>query len=139
MPARKTTPFFLNNNTLCTPHFLEPLISVLERDPTCSPIGPTLLDPQDKTIQHVGVGITPFGNPIHLFESFPANHPIVRQPKKNPAVITGAALLIRRNTFQDYGGFFEDYQNGFEYLALYAKMRRRGLSLSLESKSTMFH
>lgn len=128
--------FFLNNDATVTPGWLPPLRAALE-SPRVGAVGPLLLYP-DRTVQHCGIFITPFHTVGHLYEHFPAGHPAVARPHPLQA-LTGAALLLRAADFQDCGGFFTGYRNGFEDLDLCCALRARGRKLRVAAQSVVLH
>ena len=128
--------FFLNNDTTMTAGWLPPLRTGLATARTGA-VGPLLLYP-DGTVQHCGVYVSPLGTVGHLYEHFPGSYAACHRPHPLQA-ITGAALLLRRDTFMDCGGFYEGYRNGFEDLDLCCALRERGLKVRVESASVIFH
>ncbi|MBQ7738402.1 MAG: glycosyltransferase family 2 protein [Desulfovibrionaceae bacterium] len=136
--ANAQTPylFFLNNDTLLTKNWYQPLINLLDRDPSIGAVGPVLLYP-DKTIQHAGIVFSMTG-PIHIYRYFPVNHPILAHEKTFQA-LTAAALMLRRDLFLKLGGFYEEYKNGFEDVDLCLQIRSQGLKLICTPKATIFH
>jgi GT2 family glycosyltransferase len=128
--------FFLNNDTLLTPGFADPLVYALRRDNAPGAIGPLLLYP-DQTVQHLGIAFSPNGI-SHLYKRFPEGHPVVRRTRKLQA-ITAAALMLPAQTFREAGGFFEGYGNGFEDVDLCLSIRRQGKTLSCVPESVVYH
>lgn len=127
---------FLNNDTVVTPGWLNPLVEALKQ-PGTGAVGPLLLYPDGRT-QHCGVSFTPLGGVRHLYTDFPGDHPAVHRAHPLQA-ITGAALLLRRDTFEAAGGFCEDYANGYEDLELCFALRSKGLSLRVIAGSVIIH
>lgn len=127
---------FLNNDTVVTPGWLPPLIKALE-NPRVGMAGPLLLYP-DGSVQHCGVVLTPFFNVRHIYENFPANHPVVRKKRKF-RVITGAALLCRTEQFLAVGGFFEGYKNGMEDIDLCYTYAEQGFMQQVVPESVVYH
>ncbi len=129
--------FFLNNDTLLTKNWLPPLIQALENTPKLGMVGPLLLYPSER-VQHLGIGFSPSLELVHLYHLFPQNHSVVRK-KRNLQAITGAALLLPAKLFQDCGGFFTEYINGFEDLDLCCAIRQKGLNLTCIAQSCIYH
>ena len=128
--------FFLNNDTLMTPQWSEPLLAAMNAADAPGAVGPLLLYPDD-TVQHLGVTITPSGVD-HLYKGIAAEHPVVG--KKRPLqCLTGAALLTSRSTFLSVGGFHEGYRNGCEDLELTARIREQGRTLLCIAASRVYH
>ncbi|WP_158269783.1 glycosyltransferase family 2 protein [Desulfonatronum sp. SC1] len=150
--------FFLNNDTVPKPGWFEPLHGALTAEPDLGAAGPLLVypspeqsteqstdtdgTPQTKSecsqTQHLGIAFCLQKRPHHLYEHFPARHPLVRK-KRRVLALTGAALLLPRTLFLTLGGFFPGYINGYEDLELCARIRQQGLALRCVPKSTIIH
>jgi hypothetical protein len=130
--------FFLNNDTLLTSNWLPPLLASFEETPRLGAVGPLLLFPESGRVQHLGVAFRPDREAIHLYEQFPADHPLVHV-KRPLQAITGAALAIPRSLFLQSGAFFEGYKNGYEDFDLCFCLRRLGYKVSCCTKSKIYH
>ncbi len=128
--------FFLNNDTLLTDDWAGPLVRALEGEGAPGAVGPLLLY-EDGSIQHMGVSLAPWGF-NHLYRGFPADHAVVRRPR-DLQVITAAAMMLPKRLFEDCGGFFEGYRNGFEDVDLCLHIRERGKTLQCVSDSVVCH
>lgn len=129
---------FLNNDTVPEPGWLEPLLAALGEDSTLGAVGPLLLYPGSRRVQHLGVAYDPLFNVEHLFHNFPENHPVVTHGRRLQA-LSAAAMLLPRAVFQDIGGFYEAYANGFEDLELCVALRRRGLGMMCVPEAKVLH
>lgn len=134
--AKSPVLFFLNNDTLVTPGWAEPLLNALLEDESLGAVGPLLLYPND-TVQHLGVAFGAVG-PVHLYCGFPKDHPVVHA-KRDLQAMTGAALMIRAELFQACGEFFEEYRNGFEDLELCHQIRKQRKTLRCIPESKIYH
>jgi GT2 family glycosyltransferase/SAM-dependent methyltransferase len=103
---------FLNNDTLPSPGWLDALVAYVDRHPRAAVVGSKLLFPND-TIQHAGVVFQEDGWPLHLYYGFPAHHSAVDRSRRFQAV-TGACMLVRRDVFEQLGGFDTAYMNVYE-------------------------
>lgn len=130
--------FFLNNDTLATEGWLPPLLAALDGSPFLGMVGPLLLLPGTRRVQHCGITFAPTLEVEHMYGLFPGNHPLARRPRAWQA-LTGAALLLSAELFRRCGGFFEGYRNGFEDLDLCCAVRRAGLRLGSVPQSVLFH
>ncbi|XXJ19389.1 glycosyltransferase family 2 protein [Desulfovibrio caledoniensis] len=133
--------FFLNNDTVLTPDWYPPLREALAGD--CGAAGPLLMYPAHgplslDRVQHLGVACQPQLHFCHLYEFFPASHPVVGRPR-SPQFLTGAALLISRQVFVEAGSFHEGYVNGAEDLELCVRIRKAGRSLRCVPQSRIYH
>lgn len=129
--------FFLNNDTLLTPNWLEPLKICLQ-DKKIGAVSPLLLFPQNQKVQHVGVSLSPVGGMRHIYYNFPAQHPLV-QKKRFLHYISGAAFFIKTNVFFNAGLFCEEYRNGVEDIDLCCTLTKQGYVLTVEPKSLIYH
>ena len=128
---------FLNNDTVVKKHWLQPLVSELDKNKKTSIVGSKLLFPNN-TIQHAGVG---FGNdkiPRHIFYMARENYESANKKKRLNAV-TGACLMIRREDFFQAGGFDERYVNGLEDIDLCLKVGELGKKIIYIPKSVLYH
>jgi GT2 family glycosyltransferase len=81
------------------------------------------------TIEHAGLVLGVNGIAQSAFHGFPAEHPGVNRQlrmTRNYSAITGACFLMRREVFQEIGGFDEMLSRGFADIDLCLKMRRAG-------------
>lgn len=133
---------FLNNDTILTPGWLDPLVKALETDERLAAVGPLLLYPAEDgdvdRVQHLGIAFEPQLYPVHLYEFFPADHPLARRKRRLQA-LTGAALLMSRSVFEAVGGFHESYVNGGEDVDLSLQIGRMGGQLSSVPESRIYH
>ncbi|MBM3270102.1 MAG: glycosyltransferase [Candidatus Sericytochromatia bacterium] len=133
---------FLNNDTEPRAGWLEEMLALAEREDRVGVVGAKLLYP-DGTIQHAGVAFTGKAEgkfivhgehfdkdvfidllPYHLYRKMPADAPYVNKVR-DFQVVTGACLAIRRDLFEDVGGFDEAFHNGFEDVDLCLKALQR--------------
>ena len=77
--------------------------------PETGAVGPRLINPGG-TIEHAGLVLGVNGIAQSAFRGFPAGHPGVNrqlQMTRNYSAVSGACLLMRREVFQQIGGFDE--------------------------------
>lgn len=136
--ARASAPvlFFLNNDTLLTPGWAEPLLQALADNPRLGAVGPLLLY-EDNTVQHVGVTcgaecVT------HLYVGLPRSLPFVKK-ERYVQFLTGAAIMIPKKVFETFGGFYPEFRNGFEDIDLCVQIGRAGLLLKCIPQSVIYH
>ncbi|OGP74365.1 MAG: hypothetical protein A2Y80_10515 [Deltaproteobacteria bacterium RBG_13_58_19] len=134
--------FFLNNDTILTPNWWPPLLAGLKAEAQVGAVGPLLLypgsGPWKDRVQHLGIAVEPQLYPVHLYEYFPHSHPLVRK-KRYFQALTGAALLLPKKIFLEFGGFFEGYINGGEDVDLGCHLRQQGKLLSCVTESRIYH
>ena len=130
--------FFLNNDTQLTSNWLPPLLASFENNRRLGAVGPLLLFPESGRVQHLGVAFRPEKEAVHLYEHFPADHPVVHGERSLQA-ITGAALAIPCSLFLQTGAFFEGYKNGYEDFDLCFRLRKLGFEVSCCTRSRIYH
>jgi len=127
-----TSPYllFLNNDTEPRKGWLEPLLTILDNDQTAVAAGSKLLFPDD-TIQHAGVLIIEdrkLPDPLvarHIYYQQPSDLPEANQLRIYQA-LTAACILIRKDAYEEAGGFDEGYWNGYEDIDLCFKLQENG-------------
>ncbi len=120
--------------------FLSADIEVIESDwlnvmaehvqrPEVGAVGPRLLS-SDGTIDHAGLVLGVGGIADAAFRGLPAEHPGVNrqlQVTRNCSAVAGACLLMRRDVFDQIGGFdAQQLPDAFSDVDLCLKMRRAG-------------
>ncbi len=135
--AKNEYLFFLNNDTLLTKNWLDPLVNAFTENNRLGAVGPLLTYP-DGRVQHMGVCLSPVRNVCHLYHQFPAAHRVVHK-KRSLQAITAAAMLMPQKIFEQTEGFYPGYRNGFEDLDLCARIRRQNLELTCIAASRVVH
>ena len=120
-----------------TDNWLPPLLKAFDEDKNLGAVGPLLLYP-DNTVQHLGICTLPLKHIFHLYSFFPANHPVVRK-KRFFQAITGAAMMVTKQFFEQSGGFYEGYQNGYEDFDLCFQIRGLGKKVAVLPESIILH
>jgi len=128
---------FLNNDTIPQGGWLESLVSYADSHPRAAIIGSKLLFPNDM-IQHAGVVIGQDHNPHHLYAGFPANHPAVNKSRRFQ-IVSAACMLIRRQVFEQLGGFDTSFHNGYEDVDLCLRLDERGYEVHYCHESVLYH
>jgi hypothetical protein len=140
--ARHDLLFFLNNDTLLTDKWLSPLLTALESPPRPTAVAPLLLYPsfagKVDRVQHLGLAFEPQFYSMHLYEGFPANHPVCDKKRRYQA-LTGAALLLPKQAFFAVNGFDERFINGGEDVALGLSLTAKQHILTVVPESRIYH
>jgi GT2 family glycosyltransferase len=119
--------------------FLDDNIEVIETDwltvmaehvqrPEVGAVGARLLNPND-TIEQAGIVLGVNGIAQPAFRGFPAEHPGASrqlQVTRNCSAVSGGCILMRREVFQEVGGFDEGLTESLADIDLCLKMRRAG-------------
>jgi len=129
--------FFLNNDTVCSPDWMPPLVEALDNPRTVG-VGPLLTYPDD-TVQHLGIAFWPAGETVgHYLRHIPATHLLARRRRRFKA-ITAAALMMERRRFLEVGGFCEEFINGFEDVDLGLRLTSDGSHMTVIPESRVTH
>lgn len=117
----------LNDDTeVITPDWIESMLEFAQQT-EIGAVGAKLLFPNGN-IQHVGVAIVE-GNAGHVFYNFPGNHPGYYNSNLvnfNYLAVTGACLMMRRELFDDLGGFDEEFPLNYNDVDLCLKAHQAG-------------
>ena len=123
---------FLNNDTEVSDGWLAPLVARLE-DPTVGIVGAKLVNP-DGTVQHTGVGVDFTRRPGREAWGMTDDRPAGDVP-----AVTGACMAVRRDVFEQVGGFDRGFWNGYEDVDLCLKVRAAGYRVCYEPGSLVMH
>ena len=119
---------FLDDNVEAIgPDWLTIMAEHVQR-PETGAVGARLINPGG-TIEHAGLVLGVNGIAQSAFRGFPAEHPGVNrqlQMTRNYSAVSGACLLMRREVFQEIGGFDEKLSGALAGVDLCLKMRRAG-------------
>ncbi len=128
---------FLNNDTIPKAGWLDALVRYAEAHPEAAVVGSKLLFP-NHTVQHAGVVVCLDRYPRHIYAGFPAEHPAVNKSRRFQAV-TGACMLVRRERFEEVGGFDTAFVNGYEDHDLCLRLGERGYEVHYCHESVLVH
>lgn len=140
--ARGEFLIFLNNDTEVQEDWYRRLLDDFTTYPDIAATGPLLVYPDEtplgRTVQHLGVFISPSFNLGHLYAGIPATAPLARKRRFFQA-ITGACLVMRRSLFLEIGRFDEGYINGFEDVDLCARLTHKGYRMTVNPDALVIH
>ena len=127
--------FFLNNDLVLLPGWLEPMRAVAQRR-RAALVGNVQLNAATDAVDHAGIFFNAKGKPEHHRASpLLARLTGVRQV----AALTGACFAIRRLTWLSLGGFDEGFINGGEDIDLCLRARLAGLENYISLRSVVCH
>jgi len=128
---------FLNNDTIVTKNWMDILISELDENPEIAIAGSKLLYP-DETIQHAGVVFAEDKTPYHIYSREIKEKHYVNKKRKFKA-ITAACMLVRKDIFNEIGGFDENFRNGYEDIDLCLRIKELGKDVIYCPESMVYH
>lgn len=132
---------FLNNDTLVTEGWLEPLVNCVEKNSTIGAAASKLLYPFTNIVQHAGICFTEREGclePCHIYYRQRDSYAGVNKTRQFQA-ITGACLLVKREVFERIGGFDEQYLNSHEDIDLCLRIGEAGLRIMYCPESLVYH
>jgi GT2 family glycosyltransferase len=128
---------FLNNDTIVTENWMDVLAAELDENSQTAMAGSKLLYP-DETIQHAGVVFGEDKIPYHIYaREIKEKHYVNKKRKFN--AVTAACMLLRREIFDEVGGFDENFLNGYEDIDLCLKIKELGKDIIYCPESLVYH
>ncbi|MBI2814965.1 MAG: glycosyltransferase family 2 protein [Opitutae bacterium] len=110
--------FFLNNDLVLLPRWLEPMLAAFDRSPDAGLVGNVQLNAATGGVDHTGIYFNHQGKPAHRID-LPASTRWLGWPAyREVDALTGACFGLRRTLWQHLGGFDEAYLNGCEDIDL---------------------
>lgn len=131
---------FLNDDTeVISSDWIERMLEHSQR-PDVGAVGVKLLYPDD-TIQHAGVLMGVGTLTAHAFEGFPRDHVGHKglQTVHDCSAVTGACMMIRKQLFQEIGGFDEHLAYAFNDVDLCLRLRKKGYSIVYTPYAELYH
>jgi GT2 family glycosyltransferase len=132
---------FLNNDIEAeVPGWLDAMVGHAQRAEVGA-VGARLLYP-DGTIQHAGVVIGLGGIAGHVLRGLPGNQPgygSLAISTRDCSVVTGAAMMVRRDVFFEVGGFDETLAVAFNDVDFCLKLRQRGYLIVFSPLTELIH
>lgn len=130
---------FLNNDTVVTPSFLEPLVQNCEKDPKIGCVQPQIrLIDNKSTLDQVGSYLSFVGFLYHYgYKKKYSEKTYGKQREIFSA--KGACILLPRKVFEEIGLFDEDFFIFFEETDLCFRVWLSGRKVLYEPKSLIYH
>jgi O-antigen biosynthesis protein len=139
--ARGELLLFLNNDVeILTPDWLSELARWAQQ-PGVGMVGAKLLYP-DGAIQHAGIVIGMTGHANHVYAGRPPVKPgLFPSPDtlRNVSAVTGACMLVRRDVFEQVGGFNEDLSLVFNDVELGLRLVNSGWRVVYNPAAELIH
>ncbi len=142
--------FFLNPDTKVVPLAIDELVSFLKNNTKAGIVAPLLHDLQGEAYQQGAMELTPKSAIISLSfinKLFP-NNPISKKyfladwNKKDIRevdIVPGTAFMIRKNIFEEVGGFDENFFLYFEEFDLCRRVKKLGLKIFINPEAKIMH
>ena len=137
----------VTSDVVMNPGSIEIMVDEIESDPTIGIIGPKLLFPETSTdpgrpagkLQHAGLEMGINTNIYHVFNGWSADTPKANI-RREPLALTGAMLVIRRDSWNRVGGFALIFGRGtYEDIDLCFSIRAIGQKVIYEPKACGYH
>ena len=131
--------FFLNNDLVLLPRWLEPMLAAFDRFPAAGLVGNVQLNAATGAVDHAGIFFSHQGKPAHDTSIFPLTR-LMGLPAFRPVdALTGACFAIRSSTWRLLGGFDEGFINGSEDIDLCLRAHAAGLRHYIALRSVVRH
>ena len=132
---------FLNNDVQSiNSDWLEEMLGVCQR-PEVGGVGAKLIYP-DNTIQHAGCVIGMGGIAGHMFVDMPADRTGYLHKAsllQDMSAVTAACLLMKKEVFEQAGGFTEELAVAFNDVDLCLKVRKNGYLIVYDPYAKLYH
>jgi GT2 family glycosyltransferase len=129
----------LNNDLVLLPGWFESLRRAhASLGPRAGLVGNVQLDVRSGLVDHAGIVINRQGKPVHD-RTPPSWLARLFRPVRPVPAVTGACLMVRRDLWQQLGGFDEGYMNGGEDIDLCFRARAAGYINAVARRSVIRH
>ncbi|MER3433406.1 MAG: glycosyltransferase family 2 protein [Leptolyngbya sp. ERB_1_1] len=138
--------FLLNTDTILTCDLLPHLIEVMEQDPTIGIVGPKLLNLDGSLQLSTARSISLWGEYQDLKQKLDYRKPTERsrickqfETIQEVDIVIGAALFVRKDLFEDLGGFDETFFMYFEESDLCQRAQEEGWKIVYTPSVNLIH
>lgn len=129
---------FLNNDTICLPGWIEPLVDCLENNSLCGLVGAKLIYPNG-SLQEAGAVVWSSGEGHQVGRGRNSNEPEFRHVREVD-YCSGACLAIRQREFLALNGFDTFFSPAYyEDTDLAFRIRQLGLKVLVQPASRIIH
>lgn len=129
---------FLNNDARADPGWLGAMVDAARVDPAVACVAAKILDQAGQVIDFVGTAMTLSGRAFQIDEGLPAAPGWYDRPREVLAPC-GAAMLVRRDTFWQVGGFDQEFISYYEDVDLGWRLWLSGYSVVLAPAAVVYH
>ncbi|MGJ3244433.1 MAG: glycosyltransferase family 2 protein [Opitutales bacterium] len=134
--AQADTLCLLNNDLVLTPGWLEPMLEQFDTLPQIGVLGNIQYNARTGLIDHAGVFFDQNGQPAHARKN---RKKIPRGPWKEWFAVTAACVLVRKQVFEELGGFDDSYRNGMEDIDFCVRLKQAGYRNYVCNLSKIYH
>ncbi len=131
--------FFLNNDLVLLPHWLEPILAAFDRFPAAGLVGNVQLNAATGAVDHAGIFFNHQGKPAHRTDVPRSTRWLGWPAYRTVDALTGACFGLRRTTWQQLGGFDEGFVNGSEDIDLALRASAAGRHHYVALRSVVRH
>ena len=139
--ARGEYLLFLNNDVhVIRADWMTGMVEHAQR-PEVGAVGAKLLYP-DRRIQHGGVLLGVIAGTGHAFRNQPDEEPGyfgLAHVVRNCSAVTAACMMVRRQVFEEVGGFDDSFRVQFNDIDLCLRIRRKGYLVVYTPVATLYH
>jgi len=125
-----------NSDLIFFPGWLPPMVTAFDRYKAIGMVGNLQRRVDNNWIDHLGVFFLPNGMPLHVAQN-KTYVPVLRYLPVS--AVTAACCMIRKSLFQEFGGFSDDYLNGFEDTDLCLRLTQAGYQNYVATRSEVRH
>jgi len=133
---------FLNNDVEnFSAGWLAALVATLSLDSRLAAVGALLFFPEG-TVQHAGVVLTPKRQCQHVYHGLPPSAAGYRgrlRSLQEYLAVTGAVMLVRRDAFDQIGGFDERFPNDYNDVDFCLRLRQAGYGIAFNPLASATH
>ncbi|KFD38704.1 glycosyltransferase family 2 protein [Schleiferia thermophila] len=132
--------FFVNNDVLVTPGFLEPLVTHFQQHPECGMASPRIVYHQPPGLLQYA-GTTPINPYTVRNKGIGYKEPDVGQYRdiRPTSYIHGAAMMVPRKVIEKVGEMYEDYFLYYEEVDWNERIRKAGYEIWYVGTSQIIH
>lgn len=131
--------FFLNNDLVLLPRWLEPMLAAFARFPRAGLVGNVQLNAATGEVDHAGIYFSHRGKPAHRTDLAWSSRWLGWPAFREVDAVTGACFGLRRESWQKLGGFDEGFVNGSEDVDLALRASAAGLQHVVALGSVVRH
>jgi hypothetical protein len=136
---------FLNSDVLVTENWLNPIIEMMDADPSIAAVQPTILSLEDKNYyEYAGAAggyIDVLGYPFCRGRIFDTVEKIQENYGTNAEIFwaSGAAMVMRTSVFKGLGGFDKSFFAHQEEIDLCWRAKKAGYKIMVCAESKVYH